>query len=61
MKYGIYFLVLTALMPSIAIQFGGWYWTMIYPASSIAIVAIGYLGVGPRATDDVLRTGRWPI
>jgi protein-tyrosine phosphatase len=48
MKYGIYFLVLAALMLSIAIQFGGWYWAMIYPASSFAIVAIGYLGVGPR-------------
>lgn len=48
MKYGICFLVLAALMLSIAIQFGGWYWAMIYPALSFAIVAIGYLGVGPR-------------
>jgi hypothetical protein len=48
MKYGIYFLAFAALMLSIAIQFGGWYWTMIYPALSFAIVAIGYLGIGPR-------------
>ena len=48
MKYGIYFLLLAALMLSITIQFGGWYWLMIYPALSFAIVAIGYLGVGPR-------------
>jgi hypothetical protein len=48
MKYGIYFLVLAALMLSLAIQFGGWYWTMIYPSLSFAIVAIGYLGGGPR-------------
>ena len=48
MKYGIYFLLLAALMLSITIQFGGWYWIMIYPALSFAIVAIGYLGIGPR-------------
>lgn len=48
MKYGIYFLVLAALMSAIAVQFGGWYSTMIYPSLSFAIVAIGYLGVGPR-------------
>jgi protein-tyrosine phosphatase len=48
MKYGIFFLVFAALMLSVAIQFGGWYWTMFYPALSFVIVAIGYLGVGPR-------------
>ncbi len=48
MKYGIYFLVLAALMLSIAFQFGGWCLIMIYPALSFAIVASGYLGIGPR-------------
>lgn len=47
-KYGIYFLLLAALMLSITIQFGGWYWIMIYPALSFAIVSIGYMGIGPR-------------
>ncbi len=48
MKYGIYFLVLAALMLSIAFQFSGWCLIMIYPALSFAIVASGYLGIGPR-------------
>ncbi len=48
MKYGIYFLILAALMLSIAFQFAGWCWIMIYPALSFAIVASGYLGGGPR-------------
>lgn len=48
MKYGLFFLLVAALMLSIAIKFGGWYFTMVYPALSFAIVAIGYLGVGPR-------------
>lgn len=47
-KYGIYFLLLAALMLSITIQFGGWYWIMIYPALSFAIISIGYMGIGPR-------------
>ncbi len=62
MKYGIYFLVLAALMLSIAIQFGGWYWTMIYPASSFAIVAIatwasarGFSESGQTASEVWLR------
>jgi hypothetical protein len=48
MKYGIYFLLLAALMLSITIHFGGWYWITVYPALSFAIVALGYLGIGPR-------------
>lgn len=58
MKYGIYFLVLAALMLSMAIQFGGWYWTMFYPSMSFAIVAIGYLGVGPRVFGKHSNGGR---
>jgi|GEM_PF-2948687 len=41
MKYGIYFQFFAALMLSITIQFGYWYWIMIYPALTFAIVAIG--------------------
>ena len=48
MKYGIFFLAISSLMLYSAIQFGDWYFSMIYPALSFAIVAIGYLGVGPR-------------
>lgn len=48
MKYGIFFLLIAALMLTVAIKFGGWYFTVMYPALSFAIVAIGYLGVGPR-------------
>ena len=58
MKYGVFFLVLSSLMLSTAIQFGGWYFTMIYPALSFAIVAIGYLGVGPRVFGKRLNGNR---
>lgn len=48
MKYGVSFLLLAALLQAVAMQFSGGYWIMTYPAISFALVAVGYLGVGPR-------------
>lgn len=48
MKYGLSFLIASVLILIFALQHGGWYFFMLYPALSFAIVAIGYLGVGPR-------------
>ncbi len=48
MKYGICFLALSGVLLFGALQRGGWYHAMVYPALSFAIVAIGYLGAGPR-------------
>ncbi len=58
MKYGILFLVLAATMLLLAFQFGGWYFTLMYPALSFAIVAIGYLGAGPRVFGKQLNGKR---
>lgn len=47
MKYGVLFFTLGLLLAGIALSRGGWYWLMLWPAVSLAIVASGYLGLGP--------------
>ena len=47
MTYGLSFLTVSVLMLVAAWQRGGWYYALIYPALSFAIVAFAYLGVGP--------------
>ncbi len=47
MKYGVCFLLLSTALLMTAIQGGRWYFVLVYPAISFAIVAIGYFGFGP--------------
>jgi protein-tyrosine phosphatase len=48
MKYGLLFLALALLLAGVAGSRGGWYLLILWPAISLAIVASGYLGLGPR-------------
>lgn len=48
MKYGLLFLTLALLLADLAVHRGGWYLLIVWPAFSLAIVASGYLGLGPR-------------
>ncbi len=47
MKYGVSFSLVSVSLLLIALQHGSWFYSLIYPALSFAIVAIGYLGAGP--------------
>ena len=47
MKFGFCFAILAIALVITAIQGGVWYFALVYPAISFAIVSIGYLGVGP--------------
>jgi protein-tyrosine phosphatase len=48
MKYGIYFTIVAALLFTLAFTLRGWYWIAIWPGASFFVVALGYLGCGPR-------------
>ncbi|MEO2090621.1 MAG: protein-tyrosine phosphatase family protein [Gemmataceae bacterium] len=48
MLYGVVFLLLAAQLLALAWVVGGWGWVLAWPAASFAVVAAGYLGLGPR-------------
>lgn len=48
MKYGFAFLIVALLLLLYALQQGGWFYGLLYPALSFMLVATAYLGVGPR-------------
>lgn len=46
MKYGTAFVILAALLAIYAFRNGGWFYILLWPALSFALVAIAYYGVG---------------
>ncbi len=48
MKYGFLFSILALLLTAAAVLHGGAWWGLMWPATSAAIVAAGYLRCGPR-------------
>ena len=47
-RYGVAFTAMAAALVYLAARHGGWAWVLIWPAVSFAIVAAGYLRLGPR-------------
>jgi len=47
-RYGVAFAAMAAALVYLAARHGGWAWVLIWPAVSFAIVAAGYLRLGPR-------------
>jgi protein-tyrosine phosphatase len=48
MKYGFCFLAVGVLMACQALVHRGWFWLMLWPATSFLVVAAAYLVIGPR-------------
>jgi len=46
MKYGSAFAILAMLIAIYAVREGGWYFVLLWPALSFALVSIAYFGVG---------------
>jgi protein-tyrosine phosphatase len=47
-RYGVAFAAMSAALVYLAARHGGWAWLLAWPAVSFAIVAAGYLRLGPR-------------
>lgn len=48
MKYGITFIALGGVLAFYAAEFRGWFWILLWPATSFFLVGVSYLGLGPR-------------
>jgi protein-tyrosine phosphatase len=48
MRFGVFQIVLGALLIACGPVFGGVAWALLWPGLSVAIVGAGYLGLGPR-------------
>jgi protein-tyrosine phosphatase len=48
MKYGFYFLAAAVAMTWQALVHRGWFWLLLWPASSFFVVAFAYIVIGPR-------------
>ena len=48
MKYGIFFSLIAVLLATVAVILRGWLFLLLWPALSVAIVAMGYFHLGPR-------------
>ena len=46
MKYGLAFAILAVLIAVVAIRNGGWFYILLWPALSFALVAVAYFGAG---------------
>ena len=47
MKYGFLFSLLSILLAILAVQHGGWYLLMLWPAVSLGIISLAYFHFGP--------------
>lgn len=47
-RYGVAFAAFAAALAYLAWRHGGWAWLLLWPAVSFAVVAAGYLHLGPR-------------
>jgi protein-tyrosine phosphatase len=47
MKYGILFSIIAILLGVLVVNYNGWFLLLIWPAISYAVVATGYLYIGP--------------
>jgi hypothetical protein len=46
-EYAVVFLILAGLVLVFPFGLGGWAWVLVWPAASLAAVAVAYAGVGP--------------
>jgi len=59
-RYGVAFMAFAVALIYLAARHGGWAWLLLWPAASFAIVAAGYLHLGPRVMGkDHLGDFRW--
>ena len=59
-RYGVAFAAMAGAMIYLAWRHGGWAWLLAWPAVSFAIVAAGYLRLGPRVMGKThLGDFRW--
>ena len=60
MKYGLAFAILAALIAIYAIRNGGWFYLLLWPAISFALVSVAYLFAGVSVFGKLLN-GKLPL